>query len=210
MRAFGIAVAVSLGGCDKTDDIHDTKEARSQPCIGCHLSAYVAVASPKHLGEFPTTCETCHETSAWRPAALPDHHWFVLDGKHAEATCGQCHLGDPPRYAGTPRDCAGCHRDAYERTQNPAHVNLLPDTCGDCHSKEAWVPARVTEHPWFTLDGAHATTPCANCHQGDPKQFVGLPTECVGCHLADYQRSTFPGHNQFPQTCHDCHDTKAW
>jgi hypothetical protein len=199
-----------IAACAKTDDIHATEEARAEPCVGCHASAYAAVTSPLHAGTFPKTCGSCHTTRAWRPAALPDHHWFVLDGRHRATPCAGCHTGDPPRYAGTPTDCAGCHMADYTGAKNPDHVDLLPTTCGGCHSNSGWVPATVTEHPWFMLDGAHLATPCASCHTGTPKRFAGTPNVCVGCHLADYQGSTFPGHSQFPETCHDCHGTGAW
>lgn len=209
-RWCSLAVLLVLGGCAKTDDIHETKEARDQPCVNCHGAAFAAVVNPPHAGQFPKTCGTCHTTLAWSPAALPDHHWFVLDGQHGSTPCAGCHTGTPPRYAGTPTDCVGCHLSSYTEAAHPVHVNVLPQTCGDCHSKNAWTPATVKEHPWFQLDGKHLTTPCVSCHTGDPKRFAGTPNVCVGCHLADYQRSTFPGHDKFPQTCPDCHHTGGW
>ena len=205
-----LAATSGLSACAKTDDIHETREARDKRCVDCHATAFAAASSPLHAGTFPKTCATCHTTESWSPAALPDHHWFVLDGQHASTPCRDCHTGDPPRFAGTPSDCASCHLSSYTAAMHPVHVDVLPQTCGDCHSKDAWVPATVTEHPWFTLDGKHLTTPCVSCHTGDPKRFAGTPNACVGCHLADFQRSTVPGHSQFPQTCQTCHNTKAW
>lgn len=196
--------------CARTEDIHDTEEARAEPCADCHRAAFLAAVNPQHLGQFQPTCESCHNTSGWTPAALPDHHWFTLDGAHASTPCASCHGGEPSRYAGTPTDCAGCHQSSYDAAKNPVHVGVLPETCGGCHTKDAWIPATVIEHPWFQLDGKHLTTPCASCHTGNPKRFAGTPTDCVGCHLGDYQRSTFPGHDKFPTTCHDCHNTGGW
>lgn len=204
------ACVVLLPACAKTEDIHATAEARDEPCVTCHASAYSLATSPKHAGAFPKTCNSCHTTSSWSPAALPDHHWFALDGRHASTACGGCHTGDPPRYAGTPTECSGCHLSSYQSAMNPVHVGVLPDTCGDCHGKSAWTPATVKEHPWFMLDGKHLTTPCVNCHTGNPKRFAGTPMDCVGCHLDDYNRSTFPGHAMFPKTCKDCHNTGGW
>jgi hypothetical protein len=201
---------VSAGACARTEDIHETLEAREQSCVTCHGSAFAYAANPPHRGQMPETCETCHATSRWKPAALPEHPWFALDGSHARATCGGCHTGAPPRYAGTPSDCASCHLPQYEGATHPVHVNVLPQTCGACHDPAAWAPATVTEHPWFTLDGRHLTAPCTGCHTGTPKRFDGTPSACVGCHLGDFQRSTVPGHQSFPQTCHDCHDTGGW
>jgi hypothetical protein len=121
-----------------------------------------------------------------------------------------CHIGNPRRFAGTPKYCVSCHRQEYTTTKNPPHVGVLPETCEGCHSKNAWLPATVTQHPWFQLDGKHVSTPCVSCHSGNPKRYVGTPQECVGCHLSDYQRATFPGHNNFPQTCKTCHNTMVW
>ena len=40
----------------------------SLQCSGCHLAAFQRAANPNHVGSgFPTTCETCHTTTAWRP-----------------------------------------------------------------------------------------------------------------------------------------------
>ena len=35
-------------------------------------------------------------------------------------------------------------------------------------------------------------------------------SDCASCHMADYESSTYPGHDQFPTTCGDCHDTTSW
>jgi len=205
------SLSLVVGACGtKTQDIHETREAKAQTCVSCHRAAYNAATSPQHAGQFAETCESCHSTNVWRPAALPDHHWYPLEGQHAFAPCGGCHTGEPARYAGTPKECASCHLPSYTAAKNPVHVMVVPQTCGGCHSKNAWIPATVTEHPWFALDGKHLTTPCVQCHTGNPKRFAGTAKECVGCHLVDYQQSKFPGHSAFPQTCRDCHNTGAW
>jgi hypothetical protein len=87
---------------------------------------------------------------------------------------------------------------------------VLPQTCDHCHQVSGWTPATVDEHPWFTLDGKHLTALCAGCHTGSPKRFAGTPRTCDSCHLADFERSTFPGHQSFPHTCQDCHKTEKW
>jgi hypothetical protein len=42
--------------------------------------------------------------------------------------------------------------------------------------------------------------------------FSGTPTDCVGCHLDDYQSTTDPNHLAagFPRDCEVCHDTSRW
>lgn len=34
-------------------------------CVGCHQADYDR--APGHAGRFPTTCEQCHSTTAWKP-----------------------------------------------------------------------------------------------------------------------------------------------
>ena len=104
-------------------------------------------------------------------------------------------------------DCIVCHENDVQHALNPPHEGF-PDTCGDCHSNEDWIPAAFM-HSW-PLNGAHATINCASCHVGDPPVYQGTPTLCVGCHQADYDNSPFPGHDAFPTTCENCHTTDAW
>ncbi len=42
-------------------------------CVDCHKKDYDG--APNHAGRFPTTCATCHTTSAWKPT-LP-HEWHA-------------------------------------------------------------------------------------------------------------------------------------
>jgi len=114
---------------------------------------------------------------------------------------------DHGRIAVRSADCIVCHSDDVQHALNPPHEGF-PNTCGDCHSSDAWSPAHFM-HSW-PLNGAHATVACASCHVGDPPVYVGTPTLCVGCHRADYDSSTFPGHSDFPTTCENCHTTDAW
>jgi hypothetical protein len=136
-RALLLAVSIiAIEGCYKTDDIHQTDEARSQPCVSCHRSAYSAALTPQHVGMFPETCSSCHNTYDWRPAAFPDHPW-PLTGKHASTPCASCHV-NAPKFAGTPTTCAGCHAQDFQRSDASPHnafkqMGTTPD-CGMCHT----------------------------------------------------------------------------
>jgi hypothetical protein len=281
-----LGAAIAVGACTRAQDFHDTPEVRGQACINCHAQAFVSAMNPKHVGVFPETCNSCHNTKLWIPATpsrnAVDHPWFPLANKHSTVACASCHTkgynpGDTPKEcvgchqmnydtatspphrgfpttcntchndmgwipatspAGnvtahpwyplvdkhaavacaschtkgykpgdTPMDCVGCHRMNYDTAMSPPHAGL-PTTCNDCHNAMGWSPSTFV-HPW-TLDGKHSTTPCVSCHTGTPPRYAGTPTACVGCHLANFQASTFPGHNMFPQTCADCHTTTAW
>jgi Cytochrome c7 and related cytochrome c len=178
-------------------------------CVGCHQGSFDTANNPSHKG-FPTTCNTCHSDMGWVPAVASGnavgHPWFPLANKHANLMCATCHTkGYQP--GNTPTDCVGCHQMNYDTANNPPHVGL-PTTCATCHTDVGWMPSTFA-HPW-PLDGKHTTAPCASCHTGSPPRYAGTPTACVDCHLANFQSSTFPGHNTFPQTCADCHSTTAW
>lgn len=106
-------------------------------------------------------------------------------------------------------DCQLCHAADYEATTAPPHPGLFSSDCSGCHLTTGWAPAVALEHPWFPIENAHAGPPCTACHT------VGYapgetPTECVGCHLADYQASSFFGHESYPTTCEGCHTTAGW
>jgi len=181
-------------------------------CNSCHQPDYARTTNPNHAaGGFSTACQTCHGTSAWRPASL-DHSRtrFPLTGAHARVDCARCHTGG--RYTGTPSDCNSCHQPDYARTTNPNHAaGGFPTTCQGCHTTSAWRPASVDHsRTRFPLTGAHTRVTCESCHTGG--RFTGTPTACSACHQDDYQRTTNPNHQSagFPNTCDTCHATSAW
>jgi hypothetical protein len=182
--------------------------------VSCHRARYEQTRSPAHAAAgFPTQCEGCHQTAAWRPATGIDHSKtrFPLTGAHLSATCTQCHAGG--RYAGTSTECASCHQGDYQRTSSPNHAAAgFPNTCATCHQTAAWRPASGIDHSRtrFPLTGAHRNLGCSACHGNG--RYAGTPTECVSCHQSDYQRTSNPDHagSGFPTTCGTCHSTSAW
>ena len=61
----------------------------------------------------------------------------------------------------------------------------LAIACAECHSPDAWKPARVAERfrhapRTFPLDGAHARTSCTGCHK--KLDFKGVSARCASCH----------------------------
>lgn len=145
--------------------------------------------------------------------------WIVALGPVMGAAVALSHCDVPPGHQGignqvaSPDECYACHVGDYEGAHNPLHPGNMPTTCGDCHDSTAWRPAHFPDHP-FPLVGAHARTTCsaAQCH-GDPAVYQDLPDEarlCVSCHRADYDASPFPGHQDFPLECQNCHTQEAW
>jgi hypothetical protein len=184
----------------------------STACVSCHQQDYAATTNPNHVaGKFPTTCETCHTITSWRPAKF-DHSQtgFPLTGAHAQVDCAQCHPGG--RYTGTPRDCYSCHAADYNGTTDPNHrASGFPTQCQTCHNTTAWRPANFDHSATgFPLTGAHTRVACAQCHPGG--RYAGTPRDCYSCHQADYNGTTDPNHRAsgFPTQCQTCHSTTAW
>lgn len=203
-----MSVAFSAGACGDvlSDPGEEHVQIRSGDCYSCHQPDYQNAANPPHVGSMPTACAVCHTQDAWAPAAF-NHTWPIL-GAHTKVPCQTCHTGEPPKYKGTPTLCVGCHQSDYDNSPHPGH-SAYPTTCESCHSQLAWKPASTVAHP-FPLDGAHATTPCASCHVGNPPVYKGTPSDCYSCHTDDFNASPYPGHSGFSHTCTDCHTTTAW
>jgi hypothetical protein len=182
-------------------------------CYGCHQKDFTGTTNPNHVTSgFPTTCDTCHTTSAWDPATFNHAAFtgFALTGAHATLTCVQCHVNN--NYNLTSTACATCHITDFNGTTNPNHVTSgFPTDCSICHSTTAWIPATFNHNTTaFPLTGAHLTVACAACHVNN--NYTTLPTDCYSCHTADYNGTTNPNHKTvgFPTTCAVCHSTTAW
>jgi len=180
-------------------------------CVACHLTAYDNTTSPNHKAAgFATDCERCHGSDAltWLGAVL-DHSFFPLNGKHKTIACIDCHINN--KYAGTPKECVGCHLTDYDNAVNPNHKQAGYSTdCINCHGVGAvsWQGATV-DHSFFPLNGKHKTIACTDCHINN--KYAGTPKECVGCHLTAYNNTVDPNHKAagFPTDCVPCHGTGA-
>ncbi len=151
--------------------------------------------SPNHVtAGFPTTCDTCHTTLAWKGASFNHNNTpFPLTGAHTTVQCAQCHVGG--KFVGLSTDCGSCHMKEFNGTSNPNHAAAgFPTTCSFCHTTTSWAGA-VFDHSKtpFPLTGAHNTVQCAQCHVNG--KFAGLPTNCGSCHLARFQ----VGHKSQPR-----------
>ncbi len=153
--------------------------------------------------DFPTTCDSCHDFADpnWQAADYP-HTVYPLVGSHTTVDCSSCHVNDV--YQGLPSECVDCHLDDYNGTQDPDHSQAgFPTTCEVCHTPTSWDDGNF-DHP-FQLEGVHATLDCESCHANG---YPGTPTDCVGCHQADYDNSANPNHSAagFPTACDSCHE----
>ena len=185
-------------------------------CVSCHLPDFQGATNPNHVsGNFPQTCEQCHNTTSWLNAAF-DHSTtgFPLTGLHTvpPRQCTDCHVNN--NYNLTSTACVTCHLADFQGTTNPNHVSgNFPQTCQQCHSTASWLGASFDHNTTgFPLTGLHTVPPrlCTDCHVNNNYNLTS--TACVSCHLADYQGTTNPSHAQqnFPQTCEQCHNTTDW
>jgi len=104
----------------------------SPRCDSCHLPDYQRTTNPNHPGfGYPTSCETCHATSAWRPANFA--HRFPISGAH-RLSCNECHLD---RNNASIWSCTHCHEHAQVRMADKhREVNnyqWLSAACYQCH-----------------------------------------------------------------------------
>ncbi len=197
--------------------INNNYNITNTTCVSCHLADYNNAKSPvDHIGAgLPTTCETCHDTNAWADGKF-DHAQtgWALTGSHTvpPRACGDCHVNNNYKLNNTA--CVTCHLNDYNTANNPNHVAAgFPTTCEMCHDTVKWADGAFDHSKTpFPLTGSHTVPPrtCADCHVNN--NYQNLPTDCYGCHKADYQATTNPNHVAagFPTTCQTCHDTIKW
>ena len=201
----GVHATLQCAACHKNGVYAGTP----RECYGCHRTDYEQTRDPNHVAAgYPTTCELCHQASdsSWDQANSNHSAFFALEGIHATLDCAACHKNGV--YAGTPRECYGCHRTNYEQTRDPNHVAAgYPTTCELCHqaSDSSWDQADSNHNTFFALQGVHATLDCAACHISGV--YAGTSRECYGCHRANYEQTRDPNHVAagFPTTCDSCH-----
>jgi hypothetical protein len=205
----GAHADVSCAQCHQGNRFAGTPTA----CFGCHANDFTGTRNPNHVAAgFPQDCATCHTTLTWSAATFNHDTFthFALTGAHVSVACSQCHVGG--KFGGEPTTCEGCHLADFGRTTNPNHrTSGFSTSCDTCHTTTSWQNAKFNHSASrFPLTGAHVNVACAQCHlNGD---FTNTPTQCSGCHLPDFQKTTNPSHvaGGFPQDCSMCHTTAGW
>jgi len=176
-------------------------------CASCHQDV--------HQNKFGSKCSDCHTEESFRFRGNPgnfDHSLtdFKLVGKHRAVDCRDCHkekLTDPLPH----NYCASCHADFHKGEFVTGGVG--PD-CGRCHTPEGFdIPLYgIADHnqTQFKLEGAHAATPCFECHlKNNEWDFRGIGTKCVNCHK-DVHREYLDAKFYPGQTCQNCHISTSW
>jgi hypothetical protein len=106
-------------------------------CFSCHKVAYQTVTNPNHVAAaFPTTCQTCHNTTAWTGATFAHSGFPIYSGAHQGkwTTCADCHTNSSNYAVFT---CVSCH--AHDKTlMDPKHSGVRnyvynSTNCYSCH-----------------------------------------------------------------------------
>ena len=191
------------------------------PCASCHLKGavkgtprtcydchWIRRQDDRYRTRLGKQCEECHRPTAWT-AVQWDHAaktGLPLNASHRTVGCDGCHKNQT--FKGTIPECASCHREDYQETENPSHAAAgFPLSCELCHSPgdTSFRQTKFNHGQIFTLVGQHAVQPCAACHKNNV--YRGTPRECYGCHRSDYESVKDPDHVAagFPTTCEICH-----
>jgi hypothetical protein len=155
-------------------------------CLDCHTKNN-AVFMQEHQAQFGSACLDCHD-GVDRMRGFEHAQVFVLDGRHAEIECQDCHTdaSGQPRFKDTPVACAGCHAEPQ------IHAGAFGLQCEYCHTAAGWSPANLRQHT-FPLD--HGV------------EEGSAPADCQTCHPADYVTYTCYGcHEHQPQEIEASHD----
>ena len=182
-------------------------EQAAPGCVSCHTDL--------HQMTVGDDCARCHSTNHWLVDNIMELHvsnGFPLLGNHAAADCRDCHQSETAlRFDRIGNDCFNCHLQDYQATTAPDHEAAgYSLNCMDCHDMAApdwrW-SSGAANHLFFPLTGGHAINDCNRCHVNG--NFTNTPTECVACHLDDFQATVSPDHeaNGFPTDCAVCHNT---
>jgi hypothetical protein len=175
--------------CAKCHTDPGTHAGAPTVCAGCHTkpASHIPVAS--------TVCQTCHATTAWKPATFNHSAAFKLTGAHAATACASCHKGGV--YTGLSTTCSGCH------TKSGIHSPLYPATCTSCHTPTAWKTISYKGPHTFPKNHNGAAGRCTTCHASTTVGYT-----CAKCHSNAWANSKHSGISGFSlTTCAKCHPT---
>jgi len=179
-------------------------------CDGCHHALYVSTTTPAHAAAgFPTTCNTCHTTTAWTGAVFNHNNTpFPLTGFHVNVPCTSCHINNV--FVGTPTLCSACHLATYTATTNPNHAAAgWPTTCDTCHTTTAWLPGTLpaSYHTFFPVNHGSSNGVCTTCHSNSSNYAVySCTTSCHGSgNAANFNHPNVNGYVYSPTSCYTCH-----
>jgi nitrate/TMAO reductase-like tetraheme cytochrome c subunit len=174
-------------------------------CLTCHADY--------HQKTLPSSCFTCHNFDAFKPASKFNHTTakFQLKGKHNAVDCLKCHkiiTKDGKKFQQFTgiefNSCTNCHADV--------HHNQFGQNCVQCHTVESFHSIKGMNNfdhskTGFLLEDKHIYLSCKSCHKTD----VTAPVKhdrCTDCH-SDYHNRQFVKQGS-SMDCSDCHSTKGF
>lgn len=200
------------------------QEERRKPAVSFATQAF-ADCTPCHTTPHgrkfnDRQCNSCHSPESWTKVSTAsfDHTMtdFKLVGRHAEIKCEQCHKERAagksiPRTRLRHEQCIDCHNDYHRSQFTPVYAN----DCKKCHTENGFRPSTFSleQHARarFSLSGAHAATPCANCHKKSLNggwNFKFTDLRCESCHTDNHDGQF--GRRMAEKSCATCHATSSW
>jgi len=190
-------------------------------CKSCHTDLVFSTAKKDcnachkdvHQGTVGQDCKRCHKESSWVVSNISQIHEqtrFPLRDSHKQVDCNKCHKSASLlRFDPMKSECVDCHLADYN--SNPTHVsNNFSKECVLCHTGKNWQSSTFDHNTTsFPLTGRHQTVECKKCHQNG---YLNTSSECVSCHLANYNATTKPNHllAKISTDCKECHNTNDW
>ena len=176
-------------------------------CTSCHKDV--------HQDKFGQNCTKCHSEESFHIIKENgnfnhDKTDFKLLGKHLLLDCKKCHkknLIDPIKS----EHCFDCHLDYHK---NEFTKNGIQTDCNQCHDNQNFTETSYTieKHNLskFSLNGAHAATPCILCHKKQENwTFAMIGTRCLDCH--ENKHKGFISEKFLPkEECTKCHNVNSW
>jgi hypothetical protein len=161
-RTIGLGATIAIAAIAGCLQQHDPQlvETRAEDCYTCHQPEYEAAGRvplgslgciqpvvPLHSPGQPTTCGSCHQTTAWCPALEgihPESEFPIAGGPH-RMPCLDCHVPSlGPSTEGMNVSCIGCHTgehsmarmaDKHDEEREYMWNPNRPGFCLDCHPR---------------------------------------------------------------------------
>ena len=108
--------------------------SQSTDCYSCHAADYNATNNPVHsTAGFPTTCATCHTTTAWTGATF-NHTWFPQTHGNSGGTCSTCHP-NASDYSQFTCMSGNCHPQSQTNSNHTrvSGYQYVATACYSCH-----------------------------------------------------------------------------
>ncbi len=211
-----------------TVSIYKWPSLEKSKCLSCHDNFHKENLSPKFRGG---DCTTCHTQTTWKIVQFKHEvTTYPLRGKHLEKQCLDCHKQKTPNlekskvvWTGLKADCLTCHTDTHRYGFAKPIINKNLNQCLSCHDESSWKNIHDfshNAHTRYSIDGAHKTLKCAQCHLEVTKKPIDkklpgiyqwpklMEKTCESCHSNPHLKVF--DKKLLAQRCTACHTTEGW